>query len=416
MLIANRNGMVVREPLPYDAEVQYLQSTGTQYIDTGIYCLKKYSFEFEVSVSYDGVSYEDYFGGSPSDSQAGWRFRRDGNSEKVLFSIGNAYTTSGVEMSKNTPHLIAMDGSGTATIDGTSVTLSGTSILFDSSVSLYLFAYSKNNTPYRISNAKFYSFKCTDTDTGMVVMDMIPVRKNGVGYMYDRVSGTLFGNDGTGAFLYGQDVTPAFGYVHNGLIAMWDGIENAGWGVHDAATATWKDLIGNNDLDIYGSVEPNCVRTTNTSAAGTSGTISGISTIECCCKIDPTSGTSLGLLAYSGIMDTTHLGLVRYGPDVGFQTYSDIFWGYSDIATEAARTVTATTSACYVDGVGLQSASHSVDQWNNQSYTGIGGRHWQNHNYRAVGDYYCVRFYNRALTAAEIAANHAIDKTRFNLP
>jgi hypothetical protein len=28
----------------------------------------------------------------------------------------------------------------------------------------------------------------------------------------------------------------------------------------------------------------------------------------------------------------------------------------------------------------------------------------------------CIRIYSRALTAAEIAANYAIDKARFNLP
>jgi hypothetical protein len=197
---------------------------------------------------------------------------------------------------------------------------------------------------------------------------------------------------------------------------MWDGEWNAGGGVHDASATTWKDLIGSNDLDIYGSVEPNCIRTTNTSAAGMSGTISGIATIECCCKIDPSQSVSIGLLAYSGDINKTNLGLARYGPSVGFQTHSNVFWDYSEIATEAARTVSATTSACYVDGSELPSASHSADAWNNQSYTGIGGRHWQNHNYRAVGDYYCVRFYNRALTAAEVAANYAIDKARFNLP
>ena len=38
-------------------------------------------------------------------------------------------------------------------------------------------------------------------------------------------------------------------YVQDGLIAMWDGIENAGWGVHDPNATTWKDLTGNgNDL------------------------------------------------------------------------------------------------------------------------------------------------------------------------
>jgi hypothetical protein len=29
---------------------------------------------------------------------------------------------------------------------------------------------------------------------------------------------------------------------------------------------------------------------------------------------------------------------------------------------------------------------------------------------------YCTRIYSRALTSAEIAANYAIDKARFNLP
>ena len=37
---------------------------------------------------------------------------------------------------------------------------------------------------------------------------MIPVRKDGVGYMYDKISGQLFGNAaGTGAFVIGPDKT-----------------------------------------------------------------------------------------------------------------------------------------------------------------------------------------------------------------
>ena len=39
-----------------------------------------------------------------------------------------------------------------------------------------------------------------------LVLDLIPVRKNGVGYMYDRVSGQLFGNNGTSDFVVGPDV------------------------------------------------------------------------------------------------------------------------------------------------------------------------------------------------------------------
>ena len=43
-------------------------------------------------------------------------------------------------------------------------------------------------------------------------------------------------------------------YVQDGLVAMWDGIENAGLGVHDPNATTWKDLSGNgHDLLLSGT-------------------------------------------------------------------------------------------------------------------------------------------------------------------
>lgn len=38
------------------------------------------------------------------------------------------------------------------------------------------------------------------------ILNLIPVRKGNVGYMYDKVSGQLFGNSGTGEFILGPDV------------------------------------------------------------------------------------------------------------------------------------------------------------------------------------------------------------------
>ena len=37
-------------------------------------------------------------------------------------------------------------------------------------------------------------------------------------------------------------------YEQDGLVAQYDGIENAGFDVHDASAATWKDLVGTVDL------------------------------------------------------------------------------------------------------------------------------------------------------------------------
>lgn len=42
---------------------------------------------------------------------------------------------------------------------------------------------------------------------GVITFDAIPVRVGQVGYMYDKVSQTLFGNAGTGSFTLGPDVT-----------------------------------------------------------------------------------------------------------------------------------------------------------------------------------------------------------------
>lgn len=57
-----------------------------------------------------------------------------------------------------------------------------------------------------ISPALYYSAKIYSGST--LVRDFIPVRKNGVGYLWDKVTEQLFGNaNDSGAFSYGSDVS-----------------------------------------------------------------------------------------------------------------------------------------------------------------------------------------------------------------
>ena len=51
---------------------------------------------------------------------------------------------------------------------------------------------------------KLYSFTLSENNTQ--IMDMIPVCVGTTGYMYDKVSKTLFGNAGTGNFVLGSDI------------------------------------------------------------------------------------------------------------------------------------------------------------------------------------------------------------------
>ena len=73
--------------------------------------------------------------------------------------------------------------------------------VFEVNQNLYLFATNRSGTPVYGSNRILYC-KIYDGDT--LVRDYVPVEYNGIGYMYDKVSGLFFDNQGTGKFLFGS--------------------------------------------------------------------------------------------------------------------------------------------------------------------------------------------------------------------
>lgn len=65
----------------------------------------------------------------------------------------------------------------------------------------------KDNTTVRIfskSRQRLYNVELLRN--GVKLRDLIPVRVGEVGYMYDQVSGELFGNAGSGSFILGPDI------------------------------------------------------------------------------------------------------------------------------------------------------------------------------------------------------------------
>ena len=83
-----------------------------------------------------------------------------------------------------------------------------TNSTFTAVTNMYIFAVPKGDGTDGLENyakGKLYSFKMLNQNN-VLLIDLIPVRKNGIGYMYDRVSGQLFGNSGTGQFILGNDI------------------------------------------------------------------------------------------------------------------------------------------------------------------------------------------------------------------
>ena len=196
------------EPLPYDAEVEYLEGTGTQYIDTGVYSsggMVRYELDFMPLVSKlrEGVR-QAFFGLSNSGS------RWFGVSQTTLrnrgLGIGLGSNSIWTEILPLDRYVVAV-ATGSATVNGTSVGTPG-SVNVSRSGNLYLFAINCKDangvSTVSPQNCRVYGLKIYGSG-GVLVLDFIPVRKDGVGYMYDRVSGQLFGNNGTGAFGVGPD-------------------------------------------------------------------------------------------------------------------------------------------------------------------------------------------------------------------
>ena len=84
-----------------------------------------------------------------------------------------------------------------------SVETSLPTLSFTPAYNIRLFGSAGVTASYTTYSGRIYSAKISQGSN--ITMDLIPVRIGQIGYMYDKVSGQLFGNDGTGSFTLGPD-------------------------------------------------------------------------------------------------------------------------------------------------------------------------------------------------------------------
>lgn len=231
----------------------------------------------------------------------------------------------------------------------------------------------------------------------------------------------------------GKKAPTAADYVQSGLVAMWDGIENAGWGVHDASATVWKDLIGNRDWTLGPSASYTWTGNSfdaKKQNAATMSFVNGslVTAMEFCVRTkaaaSPSSGNSAFILiGRESSSAAPYYGLLyRRGPDdvralMGGRAY------YTATYSEFAGSRVSVSFPDYADLNGVayfNGASRSASGDNTLDYNAstrgtiarIGGIASES----MPVEVFCVRLYSRALTAEKIAHNYAIDKERFNLP
>ena len=218
-----------------------------------------------------------------------------------------------------------------------------------------------------------------------------------------------------------------FDYVQDGLVAQWDGVENAGRFRHSDAIAVWKDLVGGSEITLASGkslVGANFVQVLKSKEIAGSCPELGIDrpkTIEICAHCVAMGSNTSG--SYMLVNGGHKYILSREVTDGWLFTYDDgnnervYRRGLSTVDTTAMHTFSCgypgTTFKFSYDGQSVAVPGDdaikpaSTARSCNEAFTlGKDTR-------PASFEFYSIRIYSRLLTAEEIAHNHAIDVARF---
>lgn len=203
-LLNMSGGSLLGKGLPYDAEIECIECIGTQYIDT-LFKGNTTTTKLSISLMLKSNSVNQALFGSRN--TPGFA----GNDSTNVFAINNYFridwatgdANSNIPFSMNTIYNIEITR-GYFKIDDTVYNYPNR-ISINQNYNFLIGNFTNgSSTPFnggligRIYSAKLYN-------NDVLIMDLIPVRVGTTGYMYDKVSGQLFGNAGTGSFILGPD-------------------------------------------------------------------------------------------------------------------------------------------------------------------------------------------------------------------
>ena len=239
-------------------------------------------------------------------------------------------------------------------------------------------------------------------------------------------------------------------YVQNGLVGMWDGIENAGFGQHSENLTVWKNLgsngsihdasrISNSRATAWAANGAVCVQNDASYQFIIPGRLmTDVMKGEWSYELVFTPGSQWMNGQWSGIFGNHGGGLgpvggqnspsahnvefVLYYPPTALciLNYSSFSVGTCTCVSQAASN-TSHSATTWKDGSVVSSVT-GVDVLlthlgnDNTGNTCIGSSYNQGQaeNGRTFdGTIHCVRVYNRPITSGEVAKNHVIDLKRF---
>lgn len=189
-----------RLPSGYE-EIEYIESTGTQYVDTGFTPTSNSRIVADTQFVSTPTANYALFGSRNADDNEFWVYWRYADN---CFVIRYGTDGSGVYLASTvTPtnrNVIDMNKNVLTVAD---VSATNSKATADALYPAYLFAVNAAGTASYISSLKMYACQIYDNDT--LVRDYIPCKNNeGEFGLYDLVEGKFYGNAGTGVFIAGS--------------------------------------------------------------------------------------------------------------------------------------------------------------------------------------------------------------------
>lgn len=182
-------------------QVEYIQSSGTQYIDTG----------FQPNQNTRVVADLEYLSG---DAAFCAYSQSNGSNSFGLQAVSSGYwfvyygsSSKQTECQAKTGRYIVDVNKNVVMFNDTTTTLAANNFTCDSAI--WIFALKFNGNPSYFSSLKIYYFKIYDN--GTLVRDFVPCYRtsdNAAG-LYDTAQGAFYTNAGTGSFSVGSNVTPS---------------------------------------------------------------------------------------------------------------------------------------------------------------------------------------------------------------
>lgn len=207
-------------------ELEYIQSSGTQYINTGINMTADTDFDIEFEIT-SRSTVMGIIGIRDTGTSNGFMLYSDNT--QFIFMLNTSYTN--IQNSSNilAKHVVSKRGNSIS-FDGVATTLPSTS--FTGTYPLGIFCFMQGTSAISLTSMRLFSLTLIRNNTP--IANYVPSQNaNGVVGVYEQIAGNFLSNAGSGIFQAGPVVKPVDGVV---------AIQNVQLAISTSATIT-LDLV-----------------------------------------------------------------------------------------------------------------------------------------------------------------------------